>query len=503
MSRNMSLADSADFEWRASLGAWRWLMLTALGLGAGDCGGEADSLGSGGIPAIEFPCDENARLEGGLRCDGGVLHRETAGACARRWSTRASHGSASLGSAYGFECENDDHCTLAPYGHCVLDDTLLTCVYGCRTDDECDSSQLCLCGAGGGRCVSALCHTDAECGPENRCVGYEECSDTHFICENPTDECRAASECLAGEDCVGEVSLTGVSSRACKGAACVYVGRPFLIAGAPRSALRSTRGDWRSDVESAPAAAHPLAPGLRNALAAGWTQQALMEHASVAAFARFALQLMGLGAPAELVAGAASAMRDEIRHAQDCFALAQRYGETDVGPGRLSLDGALESGDSTDVVLGTVREGCVGETLAALEAAEALQHCADATVRSVLERIVVDETRHAELAWRFVAWALQTASGTPRGAELCRLVRATFAAELATADGCSVGQFDREMARHGVLSLPVRQRLRARALRDVVAPCAAALLESLAGGVAARPPYSHGEYSVPGESPQS
>jgi hypothetical protein len=179
-------------------------------------------------------------------------------------------------------------------------------------------------------------------------------------------------------------------------------------------------------------------------------------------------------------------MQDEVGHAQDCFALARRYADSDVGPGPLALEGALEESDATAIVVGTVREGCVGETLAALEAAEALQHCDDAAARRVLERIVVDETRHAELAWRFVAWALQTASGTPRGTELRNLVQATFAAELATAAGGSIGELDREMARHGVLSMPVRQALRARALRDVVAPCAAALLEPDARGPFAR-----------------
>jgi hypothetical protein len=483
MSRDMSLGKSADFEWRAPLGAWRWLMLTALGLGAGDCGG--DSLGSGGLPTIHFPCDGNAPLEGGLRCDGGFLHRETAGACVSRWSTRESISSYDP-SLLGSGCQSDDQCTLSPYGYCVFDETLPTCVYGCRTDDECDSSQLCLCSEGGGICVPALCHTDAECGPENRCVAYEECGDTRFTCESPSDECRADAECPAGESCVGQLGPAGASYRECKEAACVYVGRPFLIAGAPRSALRTQRSDWRSDFDSASAAAHPLAHELRTALAHGWTEQALMEHASVAAFARFALQLMELGAPAELVAGAAAAMQDEVRHAQDCFALARRYADSDVGPGPLSLDGALEESNWAAIVLGTVREGCVGETLAALEAAEALQHCDDAAVRAVLERIVVDETRHAELAWRFVAWALQTASGTPRAAELRSLVHATFAAELATDAAGSISELDREMARHGVLSMPVRQALRARALRDVVAPCAAALLEPSMRGPVAR-----------------
>jgi hypothetical protein len=488
VSRDMSLGDSTAFEWRAPFGAWRWLMLTALGLVVGNCGGEADAVGSG-IPAIDFPCDGDAPLRGGLRCDGGIIHRETAGACASRWSTRESISSddaESLGAVYGYGCQGDDQCTLTPYGHCVLDSTLPTCVYGCRTDDECDSSQLCLCSDSGGVCVVAQCHTDAECGPQNRCVAYEECGDTRFTCESPSDECRADSECPVGENCVGQVSPSGVSHRACQEAACVFVGRPFLIGGAQRSALRTQRSDWRSDFESAPAAPRPIAPELRSALACAWTQQALMEHASVAAFARFALQLLELGAPAQLVAGAASAMQDEVRHAQDCFALARRYADSDVGPGPLSLEGALEGSNATDVVLGTVREGCIGETLAALEAAEALQHCEDAAARPVLQRIVADETRHAELAWRFVAWALETARGTPRGTELMSLVQATFAAELATGAGCSIGEFDREMARHGVLSAPVRQALRVRALRDVVAPCAAALLESIAGGSVAQ-----------------
>jgi hypothetical protein len=484
LSRDVSSGNGSDFEWRAPLGAWRLLMLTALGLAAGDCG-DANSLGSGGIPAIPFPCDGNAALEGGLRCDGGILHRATAGACASRWSTRESFSSDNPASP-GYFCQSDDQCTLTPYGHCVSDETLPTCFYGCRTDDECHSSQLCLCSDGGGICVAALCHTDAECGPANRCVAYEECGGTRFTCESPSDECRADAECPAGENCVGQIGPAGTSYRECQATACVFVGRPFLIAGAPRSALRTERSDWRSDFEAAPAAPRPLAHELRTALARGWTQQALMEHASVAAFARFALQLMELGAPAELVAGAATAMQDEVRHAQDCFALARRYADSNVGPGPLSLDGALEESNSTAIVLGTVREGCVGETLAALEAAEALQHCDDAVARGVLERIVVDETRHAELAWRFVAWALQTASGTPRGTELRNLVDATFASELAAGAGAPISELDREIARHGVLSTPVRQALRVRALRDVVAPCAAALLEPSAGSPLAR-----------------
>jgi hypothetical protein len=131
--------------------------------------------------------------------------------------------------------------------------------------------------------------------------------------------------------------------------------------------------------------------------------------------------------------------------------------------------------------------------VAAIEAAEALQHCEDEAARPVLERIAAEEARHAELAWRFVAWALQRAHGTPAASPLRESVRAAFAAErdalAATSHtgGARIGARDRELARHGVLSLPVRHALRARVLREVVAPSAAALLEERASGPAVRP----------------
>jgi hypothetical protein len=202
-----------------------------------------------------------------------------------------------------------------------------------------------------------------------------------------------------------------------------------------------------------------------------------MEHASVAAFARFSLQLLSLGAPAELVSGAASAMQDEIRHARACFELARRHSDEDVGPGPLRIEGALEEMDLCAIVLGTVREGCIGETVAAIEAAEALQHCEDAAARTVLEQIAVEEGRHAELAWRFVAWALEVGPSS-----LVERVREAFATELASAQPSpesgleNVGAFDRELARHGLLSAPLRAALRERVLSTIVRPCAEALL---------------------------
>ena len=55
----------------------------------------------------------------------------------------------------------------------------------------------------------------------------------------------------------------------------------------------------------------------------------------------------------------------------------------------------------------TVLEGCIGETVAALEASMSLSCSRDAGVREVLAVVETDELRHAQLAFDFVRWALE------------------------------------------------------------------------------------------------
>jgi hypothetical protein len=59
-----------------------------------------------------------------------------------------------------------------------------------------------------------------------------------------------------------------------------------------------------------------------------------------------------------------------------------------------------------DIVDLVIAEGCFGETSAALEALEAADSASDAAEREVYARIASDEQRHAELAFRFLRWAL-------------------------------------------------------------------------------------------------
>jgi len=275
--------------------------------------------------------------------------------------------------------------------------------------------------------------------------------------------------------------------RTCESVICPVIGRPFLVAGAERLAPLVERRDWYPAARARPADALDDRV-LRAALARGWAEQARMEHASVAAFARFTLQLLGLGAPAELVEGAARATQDEIRHARACFELARRHSDGDVGPGALELENALAGSDLCSVVLGTLREGCIGETIAAIEAREALQHCEDPGTCALLRQIATEEAQHAELAWRFVAWGLEVGPTSLRES-----VRSLFAQALSEprAARAEISTFDLALLRQGLLGVPLRQALRERVLAELIGPCAEALLASVAaapGG--ARPSQS-------------
>ena len=252
-------------------------------------------------------------------------------------------------------------------------------------------------------------------------------------------------------------------------------GRPFVIAGRPRTAPVTATEGW---LEASPAVVghgeSELSQDDRARLVEHWVQAGQLEHASVAAFARFSLQLLSLGAPSHLLEAAAQAQRDEIRHAQAAFRVASHFSGGPLGPGPLALSG-LECGESLEeIVLGTFLEGCVGETIAALEAAEALACAEHSLVREALAHVALDEARHAELAWSFLAWAIQRA-----GARLLPALRAACE----TARHCNeTHEVAGERLRpFGVLSAADRARVRHDAWALVIEPCLAALVTGRAG----------------------
>lgn len=200
-----------------------------------------------------------------------------------------------------------------------------------------------------------------------------------------------------------------------------------------------------------------------------WLRDAELEHASVASFAQLALELMACGAPPKLIADAHESALDEIRHAQICYAFASSYAGGARGPGPLTLP-PPPRGDVVSLAIATFRDGCVGETAAALVAARSADGCELEIVRNALTTIAVDEERHALLAWRILQWTLGFDGVAPALTRECdTLVRAT-GPRLACADTTD------PLAAHGLLSAETEEQIRHEVVTEVVLPCARALL---------------------------
>jgi hypothetical protein len=409
-----------------------------------------------------------------VECDGGWLHRPKVVACTSKLPRPdAIGGAGGVGT-----CSSDAECTAKAHGHCAPPEGGSIpgnrCQYGCTQDSECAPGSVCLCGDPIGKCVSAKCSVDADC-PGGLCASYVAmpgCDRPAFACLSPDDQCISNADCPEPQRC----TLNTQSFRVCQAPTCA-AGRPFLIDGVSRTASRTDRDDWLGSC------AEPLVSGLsastRERLAQAWSEAALMEHASIAAFARFTLELLAFGAPADLVARASRAMAEETRHAEQAFRLASAYAGHAIGPSSLAFEGSLTAADLESCAVTTLLEGCIGETLAALEASAALETATDPAVRDVLARVVEEESEHAELAYRFLKWALARSGGP-----LARRLESTFQAAMSEAASEPHLRLDPEteaqLASHGILSNARRAALRREVLRDVVAPCVEALLATSA-----------------------
>ena len=286
-----------------------------------------------------------------------------------------------------------------------------------------------------------------------------------FQCTTPSDQCITAAQCTGGS-CISQNQHRICSSIQC--------GRPFLIAEAPRLAAIETRADWLEATLTPDVSG--LTPTQRAQLAAHWARIGQMEHASIAAFARFQLQLLSLGAPSGLVDACNRALADETAHARACFALASSYGGVPVGPARLDIEHCFEDTSLSAIAKLVLREGCIGETVASLQARAAADVAADPAVKRALTRIASDELAHAELAFRFMRWALSQSSD-PGRREIAGDAAQQLADFEAEARNVENTLTDSALVAHGLLPGNTRQAIHSVAVRDVTRPLLSALFD--------------------------
>ena len=232
--------------------------------------------------------------------------------------------------------------------------------------------------------------------------------------EDDADQCDAFSS-----DACNRVLERTFDKRGCED----IEGRPLREAGVPLMAevvrgevwgkARRVGGGPGEGGRSRPGAAWPSrdAPvefaSPEHAALAGrkWLELARYEHASIAAFARVSLDLLGLGAPPQLIEDCHRAALDEVEHAKAALAVARALLDEDVDFGPLPLPSA-RTASLREVAVEALVEGCIGEATAAARA-EVAAGRACAPIATVLRTIAADETRHAALGWATVRWALQ------------------------------------------------------------------------------------------------
>ncbi|MCA9714418.1 MAG: ferritin-like domain-containing protein [Myxococcales bacterium] len=429
-------------------------------------------------PITQLGTDEPSGFE---RCENGVIHRAMEVACVEPQGV----GNCSLPDG---TCMVDDDCLAQDHGVCL--EQLggfpgCYCNYGCETDADCGPDQVCACAgvvSDHATCIPAGCVDSNDCG-EGLCALAQD----EGICGELIAQVQCiggGAGCLSDQDCpqagcfdgdpgmVQHVCWPQEGSWSCKPPEWCQgdCGRPLLIDGEVRTAPARPRDDWSLAQRDAP---HALPPALARHLGERWTAIALLEHASIASFARFNLQLARLGAPPTLLAESRRAMTDELLHARLCFSLARRYRGRALGPGALPITGDAPCPREPAAIVETlIQEACVGETLAAAEARATAARSEDPTVRRALEQIAEDELRHAALGWRALRWILDRAGAEERAQLLATLARAVATARAELAASAGEDHEDATALAHGVPSDGLRARTRREALRELVEPCA-------------------------------
>ena len=265
--------------------------------------------------------------------------------------------------------------------------------------------------------------------------------------------------------------------RAVHDNACCYTG---TSPSGPGRALRPAAGvlpaplpraDWTDGAGERIDLSRVVDARVRDAARLAWLDAAALEHASVATFARLSLELLALGSPPSLVADAHAAAQDEIRHATSSYAIASTLGAHVVGPGALAAGAAPLAAPTLERIASeALLDGCFGETLASLMAAEGAARAEDPALQRVLDGIAEDEARHAELAWRILAWALASSPSTVAPALEAALTTISVTA--------ARRRSDLDLSTLGFVSRADENALRAAVLGGIVEPCLRALIDS-------------------------
>ena len=211
---------------------------------------------------------------------------------------------------------------------------------------------------------------------------------------------------------------------------------------------------------------------LKDFVGKGWLNNGLEEHASVASFCKFVIQMMSVGAPPTLLSRAIQAMDDEVNHAKICFAVAKRLNNVAASPGEFPTQGILDDNFNAKSILeDTIIEACINETLAHHYDEYAAANTEDEGIRKALMTIVTEERRHGELAWDFVTWLLK------KNPELIGVAKACF--EKSENIDMQTEVLPEDAEKYGFVATAAKLEIRRRVFSTTIRPKMTALFESI------------------------
>lgn len=95
-----------------------------------------------------------------------------------------------------------------------------------------------------------------------------------------------------------------------------------------------------------------------------------------------------------------------MEHAELAAMVAGRYGGEKIQLNKYQQHSTIITQSLEELVMSTYEEGCLEETLSALDALKKVENTDNAALKGVWSRIAVDEAHHANYAWRVVRYYL-------------------------------------------------------------------------------------------------
>jgi hypothetical protein len=186
---------------------------------------------------------------------------------------------------------------------------------------------------------------------------------------------------------------------------------------------------------------------------------------------------MSIGAPSELIEASQQASIDEIRHAQICYGIASVFLESDFGPGFLNVEGSLDKMDLKRIVRSIIQEGCIEETISAVEAHLGAYTAKVPSIKDSLSQIATDETKHAQFAWDTIQWMVR------RFPDIQNFVTETFRTELEDSllvlekiellketTNCEDSDLNDVYRSNGLVVMCDRNKIRHASIQDMIQP---------------------------------